>query len=120
MTLSTYIEFYDKNKTDQKIAAAIADAISTVTVKSPQPLTFTNNIINGLQENDIVYVHIVDANGQASSVTFIKKGTVLTRIAIIGTVLFSFDPTTDTISLVDTSTSTSIGIASLFGYYIRP
>jgi len=94
--------------------------IADVTLKSPQPLTFTNNTINGLQENDIVYVHIVDANGNASSVTFIKKGSVVTRVTTIGTVLISFDPTTDTISLVDTSTSTSIGIASLFGYYIRP
>lgn len=116
MAVSTLIEFYDKNKTDQKIAEAIA----TVTLKSPQPLTFTNNVINGLQENDIVYVHIVDANGYASSVTFIKKGSVVTRVATIGTVLISFDPTTDTISLVETSTSTSVGITSLFGYYIRP
>ena len=94
--------------------------IAGVTLKSPQSLTFTNNVINGLQENDIVYVHIVDANGYASSVTFIKRGSVVTRVATIGNVLISFDPTTDTISLVETSTSTSVGIASLFGYYIRP
>jgi UDP-N-acetylmuramyl tripeptide synthase len=108
----TAIKLYSKEQVDSLIAGLI--------VKSPQPLTFTNNVINGLQENDIVYVHIVDANGNASSVTFIKKGSVVTRVTTIGTVLISFDPTSNVISLVDTSTSTSIGITSLFGYYIRP
>lgn len=106
------IKFYSKEQVD----ALLVD----VTLKSPQLLTFANNVINGLQENDIVYVYILDANGSASSVTFVKKGSVVTRVATIGNVLISFDPTTDTISLVDTSTSTSIGITSLFGYYIRP
>ena len=110
------ISFYDKTQTN----AIIAEAVARLTVKSPQPLTFTNNIINGVQDGDIIYVHIVDANGQASSVTFVKKGSAVTRVATIGTVLISFDPTSNVISLVETSTSTSIGIASLFGYYIRP
>lgn len=108
--------FFDTTQTKAKIAEAVAQ----LTVKSPQPLTFTNNIINGVQEGDIIYVYIMDANGQASSVTFVKKGTTVTRVATIGTVLISFDPTSNVISLVDTSTSTSVGIASLFGYYIRP
>ena len=110
------LQIYSK----QQVDTAINNAIAVVSVKSPQPLTFTNNIINGVQEGDIIYVYIMDANSQASSVTFVKKGTTVTRVATIGTVLISFDPTSNVISLVDTSTSTSIGIASLFGYYIRP
>lgn len=110
------IKFYSKDQVDSLIASTLA----SVTIKSPQSLTFTNNIINGVQEGDIIYVYIMDANGQASSVTFVKKGTTATRVATIGTVLISFDPTSNVISLVDTSTSTSVGIASLFGYYIRP
>lgn len=110
------VQFYDTTQTNAKIAEAIAQ----VSLKSPQPLTFTNNIINGVQDGDIIYIYIMDANGQASSVTFIKQGTTVTRVATIGTVLISFDPSTNVISLVDTSTSTSIGIVSLFGYYIRP
>lgn len=106
--------------TQAKIESLIAEAVAQVSLKTPQPLTFTNNIINGVQDGDIIYVYIVDANGQASSVTFVKKGTTATRVATIGTVLISFDPTTNVISLVETSTSTAIGIASLFGYYIRP
>lgn len=110
------LQIYSK----QQVDSAITNAIAVVSVKSPQPLTFTNNIINGVQEGDIIYVYITDANGQASSVTFVKKGTTVTRVATIDTVLISFDPSTNVISLVDTSTSTSIGIVSLFGYYIRP
>lgn len=110
------IKFYSKDQVDSLIATTIA----SMTVKTPQPLTFTNNIVNGVQEGDIIYVYIMDANSQANSVTFVKKGTTVTRVATIGTVLISFDPTTNVISLVDTSTSTSIGITSLFGYYIRP
>lgn len=106
--------------TQAKIESLIAEAVAQVSLKTPLPLTFTNNIINGVQEGDIIYVYIMDANGQASSVTFVKKGTTVTRVATIGTVLISFDPTSNVISMVDTSTSTSVGIASLFGYYIRP
>lgn len=106
--------------TQAKTESLIAEAVAQVSLKTPQPLTFTNNIINGVQEGDIIYVYIVDANGQASSVTFVKKGTVPIRVVTIGNVLISFDPTSNVISLVDTSTSTSIGIVSLFGYYIRP
>lgn len=110
--MATSIRFYNQTQIDNKIAG--------ITLKSPQPLTFTNNIVNGVQNGDIIYVHIVDANGQASSVTFIKQGSAVTRVATIGTVMISFDPTSNVISLVDTSTSTSVGITSLFGYYIRP
>ena len=106
--------------TNPKIESLIAEAVAQVSLKTPQPLTFTNNIVNGVQDGDIIYVYIMDANGQASSVTFVKKGSTATRVTTIGTVLISFDPTSNVISLVDTSTSTSIGIASLFGYYIRP
>ncbi len=106
--------------TQAKIESLIADAVAQVSLKSPQLLTFTNNIVNGVQEGDIIYVHIVDANGQASSVTFVKKGSAVTRVATIGNTLITFDPSTNVISLVDTSTSTAIGITSLFGYYIRP
>lgn len=106
--------------TNPKIESLIAEAVARVSLKTPQPLTFTNNIINGVQNGDIIYVYIMDANGQASSVTFVKQGSTVTRVATIGTVLISFDPTSNVISLVDTSTSTSVGIASLFGYYIRP
>ena len=107
-------------KNNVKSEVVTQEDITNLNYKNPTPIVFSTNVMSNVQNNDLVFISLTDANNNSFSFSFLKAGTGNITVWASNQYSVIFNGTTNAINVIDNSTQSPIGISNISGYFIRP